>query len=64
MNSNDALIGKLEQLKDSLVSRLDGLIMCKFGGVRLSFDDVDERIDECIKAMDRLQDSIDKLRSM
>lgn len=63
MSNVNGLIGKLEKLRDDVNSRLDGLVNCKYGNTKLVFDDIDQRIDDCINAVDRLQASIDKMKS-
>jgi hypothetical protein len=63
MSNVDGLIGKLEKLRDDVNSRLDGLVKCKYGNTKLVFDDIDQRINDCIDAVDRLQVSIDKMKS-
>ena len=63
MNNAEEFIKRLEQLKHEVNQRLDGLIMCKYGDVKLSFDDIDQKIADCIDALDRLQASIDRMKS-
>ena len=49
---------RLQRIKSDIDSRLESLIKLETSHSRLSFEDIDERIDDCLKAIERLEDTI------
>jgi len=57
--SNQDLIIKLKNLQQEVIERLENLLNSSSVGIQ--FDDINERIEECMKALDNLQRSINRL---
>lgn len=55
---NDEFIKLIENLRDDVNTRLEGLIKIKFGYGPVTFDDIDERIAEFVQALDNLSQTI------
>ena len=55
---------RLRSIKADINSRLEGLMKVKISQSRLSFEDIDERIEECLRAIAGLEDTIRKNRDM
>lgn len=58
------IVNRLLAIKADINSRLEGLMKVKISQSRLSFEDIDERIEECLRAIAGLEDTIRKNRDM
>ena len=58
------IVNRLLAIKADINSRLEGLMKVKISQSRLSFEDIDERIEECLRAIAGLEDSIRNNRDM
>lgn len=61
--NNHEFIDVLEKIKLEPVNRLDNLLKCKNGNASIQYDDIDERISECIVAIDGIDKAIAWLKS-
>lgn len=61
--SSHEFIDVLEKIKLEPVNRLDHLLQCKNGNVSIQYDDIEERISQCIVAIDGIDKAIVWLRS-
>lgn len=61
--NNDPLIDRLQIMKKEINQRLDGLLLSKYGSINVDFEDIDERISDCINAIDNLEKSINHIKN-
>lgn len=61
--STQDFINRLIKIRDDLNDRLNSLIKFKFLDSPIKFEDIDERIDDCVKAIDNLDRSINRMLS-
>lgn len=58
------IVNRLLAIKADINSRLEGLMKVKISQSRLYFEDIDERIEECLRAIAGLEDTVRKNRDM
>ncbi len=61
MSNTEWLAIKLRQMQQDINKRLEDLITVKYIASDLSFD-IEQRIEDCIKAIDNLEGSINRLQ--
>lgn len=61
--STQDFINRLIKIRDDLNDRLNSLIKFKFVDSSIKFEDIDERINDCVKAIDNLDRSINRMLS-